>query len=162
MPDDIAELMVSFNPDLNFKDATRNGNVFTWSDVTASVIQGQRVALRLSRIESSVDASFNLDVDGNGFNTLEDVVMIARYFLNLRGNALVTGQSSAAPATVQRNIEAGLTNPALDVDGNGFNTLEDIVMIARYFLNLRGNALVTGQSLAAPATVERNVAEMLE
>ena len=112
--------------------------------------------------EAAPAVAFTLDVDDNGFNTLEDVVMIARYFLNLRGNALVTGQSLAAPATVERNIEAGLTNPALDVDENGFSTLEDIVMIARYFLNLRGNALVTGQSLAAPATVERNVAEMLE
>ena len=167
VPDDIAELMVSFNPDLNFKDATRNGNVFTWSDVTASVIQGQRVALTLSRIEStesSADASFTLDVDESGDTNIRDIIMIARHvLLGLSGDALITGQSSGSADTVVRNIRVGMDNKALDVDERSGTNIRDIIMIARYvLLGLGGDALVTGQSLVAPATVERNVAEMLE
>ena len=164
VPDDIAELMVSFNPDLNFKDATRNGNVFTWSNVAASVIKGQRIALTLSRIESSVDASFNLDVDESGDTNIRDIIMIARHvLLGLSGDALITGQSSGSADTVVRNIRVGMDNKALDVDERSGTNIRDIIMIARYvLLGLGGDALVTGQSSAAPDIVERNVGEMLE
>ena len=50
-PSATAALMLSFNPDLAFKDATRNGNVFTWNNVAATLRAGQRVALTLREVE---------------------------------------------------------------------------------------------------------------
>ncbi len=91
-----------------------------------------------------------LNVDGSGFATryhaLTDGVIVLRFMKGVSGAALTAGASVpdatvTDPAAIAGNLAAmGLL---LDVDGNGtIDPATDGLLILRYMLGLRGNALI--------------------
>ncbi|MGR3984422.1 MAG: cadherin-like beta sandwich domain-containing protein [Gammaproteobacteria bacterium] len=100
-----------------------------------------------------------LDVDEANGNTWQDGVMIARYLLGLRGTALTAGLSDAPPGTPESNIAASIANMNFDVDRSRTVTAADGMLIARYLLGVRGDALVAG-TRAKARVVEDAVAAL--
>jgi len=94
----------------------------------------------------------SLDVDASigqsKYDALTDGLLIVRYLNNLTGNALVAGalgQTATRTDPVQITTYLDFIRPQLDIDGNGsFDAATDGVLIVRYLLGLRGDALVTG------------------
>ena len=107
--------------------------------------------------------TFDWDVDKSGNITAQDGIMIARYLLGVRGAALVAGQSNPDnAAAVAKRIKNGLG--VLDVSGNDRANPDgdDGILIARYFLGLRGAALVRGIApRPEPNTVKTNIMQFL-
>ena len=88
------------------------------------------------------------DVDGNTqFDALTDGLLILRYLRGLTGAALTAGiigggnpSRTAAEQIVGWLVDIG---PHLDVDDDGVvDTLYDGILIIRYLLGFRGNALI--------------------
>jgi len=88
----------------------------------------------------------SLDVDRDGALIAADGVMVARYMLGVRGDALVDGQSTKTAAVVERSIESGMAQGALNVDGDAAPDADDGLLVARYMLGLRGAPLTNGLS----------------
>jgi len=87
--------------------------------------------------------------------------MTARYLLGVRGAALVAGQSNAHPDEVAAHLKSGMrfldVNES-DAEADGV----DGVLISRYFLGLRGDALMRNAGASADAEkVERNIKRFL-
>ena len=91
-----------------------------------------------------------LDADGDGeLQALTDGVLVLRYVFGLRGAALTassvdTGDCTRCTAVA---IEAYLASirTQLDVDGDAeIEPLTDCLLILRYLLAFRGNALLVG------------------
>ncbi|MGR3913087.1 MAG: fibronectin type III domain-containing protein, partial [Gammaproteobacteria bacterium] len=101
-----------------------------------------------------------LDADADGEVTAADGIMIARYALGVRGASLVDGQSAPENARmVEKNIKAVTENLKLDV--NSDERVDDIdgIMIARFLLGLRGDALLKGLDGDAEK-VQQNMREL--
>ncbi len=106
-------------------------------------------------------AEFNIasfDIDSNGIvDAATDGMLITRYLLGLRGDALIAGAiGGGATRTTAVAIQTYLASVAaeLDIDGDGLlraNT--DGVIIMRYLRNIRGSALVTGATNGTARTV---------
>jgi hypothetical protein len=105
--------------------------------------------------------ALNLDVDGtNTYSAESDALLIARYLLGVRGNALVadTVASSADPVVVAERL--GNLTPIFDVDGDGrVDATTDALLITRYLLGARGAALISG---AVSASAQRTSAIDIE
>ena len=90
-----------------------------------------------------------LDIDANGAYLPEsDGLLIVRYLLGLRGNALTTGATGTG---ANRSTDPALPTylldilPYLDVDGNGkVDALTDGLIILRKLLGLSGTAITQG------------------
>ncbi|MGR3914733.1 MAG: dockerin type I domain-containing protein, partial [Gammaproteobacteria bacterium] len=80
----------------------------------------------------------------DGQVTAADGIMLARYLLGVRGPALVDGQSNANANKVAKNIQAGIPNLKLDVNADKKVDGKDGLIIARFLLGLRGDALLKG------------------
>ena len=97
----------------------------------------------------SVVAPTKIDIDGNGsVDALTDGLLIERWLSGLTGIALTntaigTGATRITPADITAYLTA--LRPVLDVDGNGqFDAATDGLLIVRYLLGLRGDALIAG------------------
>ncbi len=103
----------------------------------------------------------NLDIDAsNTYSAESDALLIARYLLGVRGNALVadTLASSADPVVVAERL--GNLAPIFDVDGDGrVDATTDALLITRYLLGARGAALISG---AVSASARRTSAIDIE
>jgi len=113
-----------------------------------------------------MSGGFTLDVNRSGGDVdWRDGVIIARHLAGVRGVALVgnLGGDSLVAANVAAHIAAGARDGVLDVDGSGATTAADGIMLARYFLGVRGDALVDGQSgvTDAAAVVGRKIEALL-
>ncbi len=88
--------------------------------------------------------ALNLDVDSSAaYLGQSDGLIIARYLFGVRGAALVvdTFAASTNPALIAQRLHD--VRPILDVDGDGrTDALTDGVLIMRYLLGLRGDALI--------------------
>ncbi|MGR3913717.1 MAG: fibronectin type III domain-containing protein [Gammaproteobacteria bacterium] len=101
--------------------------------------------------------TFNLEVSFNGgAPDWVDGVLIGRYLLGLRGDALLmpalTGVTVDA-AQIAAKIDAGITGESLDVDDNGAVNAADGIMVARYLFGVRGAALLDGQADSSGSAV---------
>ena len=104
--------------------------------------------------------SANLDVDGNGdVRLFSDIILIIRYVLFFREEALVRGNviEPTATRTTSQEIEPYLdtlvNQNVLDVDGDGdVRLFSDIILIIRYVLFFREEALVRGNVIEPTAT----------
>jgi hypothetical protein len=132
------------------------GSLFTgWSGACAG-----RTTCDLAMTSSaSVVATFapaatplNVDVDRSLVYLAEsDGLIIVRYLFGIRGAALTLntqGDVISNPTLIARHLDD--IKPLLDIDGDGrTDALTDGVLIMRYLLGLRGNALVN--AAIAPA-----------
>ncbi|MGR3983740.1 MAG: fibronectin type III domain-containing protein, partial [Gammaproteobacteria bacterium] len=113
---------------------------------------------------SAADATlyaFDLDVDNSGAVNAADGVMVARYLLGVSGDSLVHGQADPAKAgDIAAKLAAGRAGKALDVDGDGDVDGDDGILVARYLLGLRGDALVASFPQADADDVRKKIEEL--
>ena len=102
-------------------------------------------------------ATLNVDksTPTNLYDGATDGLLIARYLAGFSGGAL-TGDALSNDATITdpAAVKTRLDNirPALDVDGDGqYRVGTDGLLILRYLLGLRGNALIAGALGPSPA-----------
>ena len=103
-----------------------------------------------------------LNTDAN--NTIEsssDAMLILRYLLGYRGNALTEGALGANPTRTGAALETYLASLNLDADGDGqAHAMTDGLLILRAMLGLSGNALTAGAVNTSSPTV-RNAQQIL-
>lgn len=121
-------------------------NTFGWGRIDA-------VAARLG----GPGATLNVDksTPTNRYHGLTDGLLITRYLIGLTGTALTGGVLSpdatvTDPLTLEGNLDD--MRAALDVDGDGQQLAgTDGLLLLRYLLGLRGNALIAGALGPSPA-----------
>jgi CubicO group peptidase (beta-lactamase class C family) len=91
-------------------------------------------------------AACPFDVNSNSRVDKEDALLLGRYALQLRGNALVAGTSIADATPIENFINANVAR--LDLDGNASFDRNDAIAIARYALGFRDDALTAGIALS--------------
>ncbi len=104
--------------------------------------------------------SANLDVDGDGrVRLFSDIILVIRYVLFFRNEALLRGNviEPTATRTTAQEIEPYLdtlvNQNILDVDGDGdVRLFSDIILVIRYVLFFRNEALVRGNVIEPTAT----------
>ena len=112
--------------------------------------------------------SANLDVDGDGrVRLFSDIILVIRYVLFFRNEALLRGNviEPTATRTTAQEIEPYLdtlvNQNILDVDGDGdVRLFSDIILIIRYVLFFRNEALLRGNVIEQQAT--RTTAQEIE
>jgi len=89
---------------------------------------------------------FGLDVNRDGAVTAADGILVARYLHGVtEGDGLTDGQAEAgAGAQIAADIQNGVDDMVLDVDGSGTVNATDGILTARHLLGLRGDALTMG------------------
>ena len=103
----------------------------------------------------------SLDVDHNGrYEALTDGLLIMRYLASATSSSALTQSALGAlpkramPADIVLYLDAIKTQ--LDVDGDGqTNAATDGVLLLRYLLGLRGNALTAGLGGLGPRSVQQ-------
>ena len=104
--------------------------------------------------------SANLDVDGNGeVRLFSDIILIIRYVLFFREEALIRGNvieptaTRTTPQDIEPYLDTLVDQNILDVDGDGdVRLFSDIILIIRYVLFFRNEALVRGNVIEQNAT----------
>ena len=144
------------------QDTTRD-TTYTIPDLKAGTPYTVRVIATRTNADDSKPSdeetvtTTSLDIDGNGeVELFEDIIIIIRYDISVRGPSLISGSIDTlrATRTTPKEIEAYLQSlyPALDIDGNGeVELFEDIIIIIRYDISVRGPSLISG-SIAEGAT----------
>lgn len=103
----------------------------------------------LNPLMGSPDLDFT--TSGNQPSGLKDGVLLGRYLQGLRGSELVAGVAESEDVT-QLEMKLAQSAPLLDIDGDGVATVdEDAILVVRFLLGLRGDALVQG-ALSTNAT----------
>jgi hypothetical protein len=100
------------------------------------------------------------DIDGNGtVDAATDGVIIMRYMLGLRGDALIAGVLGVGAT---RNTATLVTdylqtlNAQMDVDGDGATRAStDALLIMRYMRNVRNSALMQGAVSGSARTLDQ-------
>ena len=104
--------------------------------------------------------SANLDVDGDGrVRLFSDIILVIRYVLFFREEALVRGNvieptaTRKTPQAITPYLDTLVGQNILDVDGDGdVRLFSDIILIIRYVLFFRNEALVRGNVIEQNAT----------
>ena len=112
--------------------------------------------------------SANLDVDGDGrVRLFSDIILVIRYVLFFRNEALVRGNVIEPTATrktaqeIEPYLDTLVNQNILDVDGDGdVRLFSDIILVIRYVLFFRNEALVRGNVIEPTAT--RTTAQAIE
>ena len=112
--------------------------------------------------------SANLDVDGDGrVRLFSDIILVIRYVLFFREEALLRGNVIEPTATrktaqeIEPYLDTLVNQNILDVDGDGdVRLFSDIILIIRYVLFFREEALVRGNVIEQTAT--RTTAQAIE
>ncbi len=112
--------------------------------------------------------SANLDVDGDGrVRLFSDIILVIRYVLFFREEALVRGNviepdaTRTTPQTITPYLDTLVGQNILDVDGDGdVRLFSDIILIIRYVLFFRNEALLRGNVIEPTAT--RTTAQEIE
>ncbi len=123
------------------------------------------VTLTLTDDESP---SANLDVDGDGrVRLFSDIILVIRYVLFFREEALLRGNVIEPTATrktaqeIEPYLDTLVNQNILDVDGDGdVRLFSDIILIIRYVLFFRNEALLRGNVIEQNAT--RTTAQAIE
>jgi len=152
---------------VNAPDQNLGSAGYRWGNWSDSGSRQHQITLPASN--STLTATFTpgafvakLDVDNDGLVTAAtDGVLILRYLLGIRGNALIA--NAVASSGAERSTASAITiyldgiASELDVEGDGqVRGTSDGLLILRYLLDLSGTALTTGA--ARPGT--RNAAQM--
>ncbi len=118
----------------------------------------------LAAYNGAPGASLDIDANTSGarYDAATDGVLIARHLMGfgalaLTDNALAGSATRSNPALVKAHLNAIM--PALDVDGDGQRlAATDGLLILRYLLGLRGNAL--SDNATAPGAVRTSAADI--
>ena len=100
------------------------------------------------------------DIDGNGtVDAATDGVLMTRYMLGLRGDALIAGVlGSGATRNTAKLVTDYLQSLSaqMDIDGDGAaRASTDALLIMRYMRKLRGNALMKGAASGSARTLDQ-------
>lgn len=103
-----------------------------------------------------------LNVDANQtIDSATDALLLTRYLLGLRGNALIAGALGLNATRTGQALETYLASLDLDVDGDGQSlATTDGLLLIRAMLGLTGDALTHGATNAAHPNV-RNAQQIL-
>ena len=103
-----------------------------------------------------------LNADANSaIEPSTDALLILRYLLGYRGNALTSGALGTNPTRTGQALETHLASLNLDADGDGqVHALTDGLLILRVMLGLSGDALTAGAVNTSSPTV-RNAQQIL-
>lgn len=133
-------------------EADKSGSVATTQGVSSNALvdsAGLRVSANVSQQQCA------LDVDGDGrLLPFTDGLLILRYMLGLRGNALVANADRNAPpdrtaAVIEKFIAAAISDDAFDADGDRFTEVGlDAQILLRALVGYRNEAIFDG--LGAP------------
>jgi hypothetical protein len=114
------------------------------------------------------DLDVDTSVSTTKYHAHTDGVLVMRYLLGLRGNALTNRVKSPAAIRTDSEIETQLASlrdlGKLDVDGNGQTRPEtDGLLVLRYLLGYRGDRLVAGANGGTlnAGQIEANIAALL-
>ena len=135
---------------------------------TANNTQGITAPEPVTLTITDDEPSANLDVDGDGrVRLFSDIILVIRYVLFFREEALLRGNviEQQATRTTAQQIEPYLdilvNQNILDVDGDGdVRLFSDIILIIRYVLFFRNEALIRGNVIEQSAT--RTTAQQIE
>ena len=163
MGDTIQTIPVSVTDDSN--DEQNETVIVTLSSATNATIS---TAQGTGTIIDDETPSANLDVDGDGrVRLFSDIILVIRYVLFFREEALLRGNviEPTATRTTAQEIEPYLdtlvNQNILDVDGDGdVRLFSDIILIIRYVLFFRNEALLRGNVIEPTAT--RTTAQAIE
>ncbi len=118
----------------------------------------------LARFEGGPYPTLNcaLNADANLVTApATDAILLARYFLGLRGGALTIGALGQNPTRTGQALETYLASLDLDVDGDGQSlATTDGLLLLRAMLGLTGDALTQGATNASHPNV-RNAQQIL-
>ena len=161
--DTIQTIPVSVTDDSD--DEQNETVIVTLSNATNATIS---TAQGTGTIIDDESPSANLDVDGDGrVRLFSDIILVIRYVLFFREEALLRGNviEPTATRTTAQEIEPYLDTLVdqniLDVDGDGdVRLFSDIILIIRYVLFFRNEALVRGNVIEQNAT--RTTAQAIE
>ena len=161
--DTIQTIPVSVTDDSD--DEQNETVIVTLSNATNATIS---TAQGTGTIIDDETSSANLDVDGDGrVRLFSDIILVIRYVLFFRNEALLRGNviEPTATRTTAQEIEPYLdtlvNQNILDVDGDGdVRLFSDIILIIRYVLFFRNEALVRGNVIEQNAT--RTTAQAIE
>ena len=146
----------------------RAGDKTVTVSATANNAQGITAPEPVTLTITDDEPSANLDVDGDGrVRLFSDIILVIRYVLFFREEALLRGNviEPTATRTTAQQIEPYLdilvNQNILDVDGDGdVRLFSDIILIIRYVLFFRNEALVRGNVIEQSAT--RKTAQAIE
>jgi hypothetical protein len=103
----------------------------------------------LTRLYRSPAIGCPADVDQSGTVTaMKDAYSLLRYASGVRGTALTANLSVSSAAATENWIDTRLAE--LDVDSDGVFDFNDALVLQRYALGFRGDAVILGISLAGP------------
>lgn len=132
--------------------------------IAGSCTTGGMTYLCVARLEGGAypSAACALNVDGNlATRAYSDVVIIIRYLLGYRGDALSAGAFGQNATRTGHVLETYLASLNLDADGDGqVNALTDGLLILRALLGLSGDALTVGAVNTSSPTA-RNAQQIL-
>ena len=163
MGDTIQTIPVSVTDDSN--DEQNETVIVTLSSATNATIS---TAQGTGTIIDDETSSANLDVDGDGrVRLFSDIILVIRYVLFFRNEALLRGNVIEPTATrttaqeIQPYLDTLVNQNILDVDGDGdVRLFSDIILIIRYVLFFRNEALLRGNVIEQNAT--RTTAQAIE
>ncbi len=146
----------------------RAGDKTVTVSATANNAQGITAPEPVTLTITDDEPSANLDVDGDGrVRLFSDIILVIRYVLFFREEALLRGNviEPTATRTTAQQIEPYLdilvNQNILDVDGDGdVRLFSDIILIIRYVLFFREEALLRGNVIEQNAT--RTTAQQIE
>jgi Reeler domain len=142
--------------------------------INAFVVESERAA-HYEMVSSHVHLDVlrnDLDIDTSRapsrYHALTDGILVVRYLLGLRGTSLTLGVKGRTALRTDSEIETQIeflrTSGALDVDGDTQTRPEtDGLLIVRYLLGYRGQALVQGANGGTldSAAIEANISALL-
>ncbi len=163
MGDTIQTIPVSVTDDSN--DEQNETVIVELSSATNATIS---TAQGTGTIIDDETPSANLDVDGDGrVRLFSDIILVIRYVLFFREEALLRGNVIEPTATrktaqeIEPYLDTLVNQNILDVDGDGdVRLFSDIILIIRYVLFFRNEALVRGNVIEQNAT--RTTAQAIE
>ncbi|MGR3914374.1 MAG: fibronectin type III domain-containing protein [Gammaproteobacteria bacterium] len=85
----------------------------------------------------TLGVAFKLDVNDDGVENAHDGILISRYLLGVRGDALTHGQTNAPAEDIEKIIKAGVTSGKLQVITTGAEAQwQDGIEVAKFLLGV--------------------------
>ena len=144
------------------------GNDDPWTFGTTNQYPVLKYAGMDTTVQFQLQPAANLDVDGDGrVRLFSDIILVIRYVLFFRNEALLRGNVIEPTATrktaqeIEPYLDTLVNQNILDVDGDGdVRLFSDIILVIRYVLFFRNEALVRGNVIEPTAT--RKTAQEIE